>query len=72
MLFRNYTKFNNQKEEITMSEKKGKQLMVEALKEAKEAWEEAKLPIIYDFSTNDAGKIALAMIAIKLFDEKNR
>ena len=46
-----------------------KEKMVKALQVAKECWVEAKMPRIYDSSADETGKIALAVIAMKLYDE---
>ena len=56
-----------------MSVIQAKQKMVEALRVAKEAWQEAEMPKLndkpdVDYRTPEVGKLALAKLAIKLFD----
>ncbi|MBI2633585.1 MAG: hypothetical protein HYW78_04365 [Parcubacteria group bacterium] len=44
--------------------------MTEALSIAKNAWEKSNMPRIYpDYDNKDTGKIALAILAVKIFDE---
>lgn len=43
--------------------------MKKALEEAQKAWDRAEgTPLIYPRETNETGKIALAILAVKLFD----
>ena len=43
--------------------------MVRALKAAQEAWQEADMPTIFVREPGDTGKIAIAIVATKLFDQ---
>ena len=57
---------------MSMSENKSQELeekMTEALKISKKAWDNAGMPVIYDGSCQETGKIGVSLLAIKIFDQ---
>lgn len=56
-----------------MNEEEIRERMVKALRIADRAWEEAgDLPEIFPRLSDDTGKIALAILATKIFDQLNQ
>lgn len=52
-----------------MDEKQVKEKMVRALRIAKDSWKEANMPEIINYRPEDTGRISLAIIAVKIYDQ---
>lgn len=55
-----------------MNEAEIKERMTTALMIAKECWKKAEMPLIYDSRAEETGKVSLAILAVKIFDELNK